>query len=129
MARQRYPGGHRGTWQGGGFLEGQMAGHRHNRFLAQHRVFRQHPIEIGAEPVGQVVGLNRPAEPAQMKAAGNSVASSITPPFDVIRPPSKAALTFFRATAGRSKGRAISSAITVCRSSIGLCAASARGII
>ena len=36
---------------------------------------------------------------------------------DVIRPPSNAALTFLRATAGRSKGRGISSSITVCRSS------------
>jgi hypothetical protein len=35
MARQRYPGGHCGTWQGGGFLEGQMAGHGHNRFLVR----------------------------------------------------------------------------------------------
>ena len=32
-------------------------------------------------------------------------ARSITPPSVVIRPPSKAALTFLRATAGRSKGR------------------------
>ena len=44
----------------------------------------------------------------------------IAPPSDVIRPPSKAALTFLRATAGRSKGRGISSAIRVYRSSITL---------
>jgi hypothetical protein len=33
----------------------------------------------------------------------------------VIRPPSKAALTFLRATAGRSKGSGIFSSISVCR--------------
>jgi hypothetical protein len=49
-----------------------MARHRHNSFLTQHRVFRQHPVEIGAQPVGQVVGLDRSAKPARMKATGNS---------------------------------------------------------
>jgi hypothetical protein len=34
---------------------------------------RQHPVEIGAKPVGQVFGLDRPAKPARMKAAGNPV--------------------------------------------------------
>jgi hypothetical protein len=52
-----------------------LAGHRHNGFLTQHRVFRQHSIEIGAQPVGQVVGLDRSAKPARMKTAGNSVAN------------------------------------------------------
>jgi len=44
-------------------------------FLAQHCIFRQHAVEIGAEPVGQVVGLDRSAKPARVKAAGNPVAN------------------------------------------------------
>jgi len=47
----------------------------HERLLAQHRVFRQHPVQIGAQPVGQVVGLDRSAKPARMKATGNPVAN------------------------------------------------------
>jgi hypothetical protein len=37
--------------------------------------FRQHTVEIGAEPVGQVVGLDRSAKPAWMKATGNPIAN------------------------------------------------------
>jgi hypothetical protein len=33
----------------------------------------------------------------------------MTPPSDVMRPPSNAALTFFRATLGKSNGRSVSS--------------------
>jgi len=43
-------------------------------FLAQHRVFRQHPVEVGAKPVGQVVGAQRSAEPARMEDADDPVA-------------------------------------------------------
>jgi hypothetical protein len=35
----------------------------------------QHSVEIGAEPVGQVVGLDQSAKPARVKATGNSVAN------------------------------------------------------
>src|SRR4029077_18493545 len=41
----------------------------------EDRVFRRHTVEIGAEPVGQVVGLDRSAKPARMKATGNPVAN------------------------------------------------------
>jgi hypothetical protein len=50
------------------------------------------------------------------------------PSSEVILPPSKAALTFFRATAGRSKGSGISSSVSVCRS-LDRCATSGRGIM
>jgi hypothetical protein len=74
MACQSYPGGHRRTGQGGSFLEGEVARHAHDRLLAQHRVLRQHPVEIGTEPVGQIIGLDRAAEPPRMEATGNSIA-------------------------------------------------------
>jgi hypothetical protein len=45
----------------------------HERLLVQHGVLRQHPVEIGAKPVGQVFGVDRPAKPARMKAAGDPV--------------------------------------------------------
>ena len=45
------------------------------RLLAQHRIFRQHPVEIGAEPVCQIVGLDRPSKPARVKATGDSIAN------------------------------------------------------
>jgi D-arabinose 1-dehydrogenase-like Zn-dependent alcohol dehydrogenase len=47
-------------------FEGETFRYRHNGFLTQHRVFRQHPIEIGAQPVGQLVGLDRSAKPARI---------------------------------------------------------------
>ena len=53
---------------GGGFLEGEVAWQQHDRFFIEDRVFRQHSVEIGAEAVGQVVGLDRSAKPARMKA-------------------------------------------------------------
>jgi len=46
----------------------------HQRFLAQHRVFRQHAVEIGAEPVGEIIRFDRSTEPARMKATGNPIA-------------------------------------------------------
>ena len=61
--------------QGRGFLEGQVAWQKHDRFFIEDRVFRQHSVEIGAEPVGQVVGLDRSAKLPRMKAAGNPVAN------------------------------------------------------
>jgi hypothetical protein len=75
MARQRDPGGHRGAWQGGSFLEGQVAWQKHDCFFIEDRVFCQHAVEIGAEPVGQVVRLDRSAKPARVKATGNPVAN------------------------------------------------------
>jgi hypothetical protein len=48
---------------------------RHQSFLTQLGVFRQHPVEVGTKPVGQVVGLDRPTKPARMKATGNPVAN------------------------------------------------------
>src|SRR5690348_12813524 len=75
MACQCYPGGHCGAGQGGGFLERQVAWQKHDRFFIEDRVFRQHSVEIGAEPVGQVVGLDRSAKPARMKATRNPVAN------------------------------------------------------
>src|SRR5215471_12218949 len=50
-----------------------MARHANERLFAQHCVFRQHAVEIGAEPVGQIFRLDRAAKPARMKAAGNPV--------------------------------------------------------
>src|SRR5882762_713767 len=32
------------------------------------------PSRLGTEPVGQIIGLDRPAEPPRMEATGNSVA-------------------------------------------------------
>jgi hypothetical protein len=75
MARQCYPGGHCGAGQGGGLLEGQVAWQKHDCFFIEDRVFRQHSVEIGGEPVSQVVGLDRSAKPARMKAPGNPVAN------------------------------------------------------
>jgi hypothetical protein len=47
----------------------------YERLLTQHRVFGQHPVEVGAEPVCQIIGLDRAAEPPRMEATGNSVAN------------------------------------------------------
>ena len=74
MARQCGPGGHCGAGQGRSFFEGEVARHRHERFLAQHGGFRQHPVKVGTRPVGQVVGAQRSAEPARMEGADNPVA-------------------------------------------------------
>jgi hypothetical protein len=73
MGRQCYPGSHGGAGQRGGLLEGQMAWQMYDCFFIEDRVFRQHPVEIGAEPVGQVVGLDWSAKPARMKTTGNPV--------------------------------------------------------
>ena len=45
-----------------------VAWQQHDPFFIEDRVFRQHSVEIGAEAVGQVVGLDRSAKPARMKA-------------------------------------------------------------
>ncbi len=50
-----------------------MAWHGHRGLLAQHGVFREHAVEVGAEAVGQVIGLDRAAEPAWVEAADNSI--------------------------------------------------------
>ena len=73
-ARESDPGGYRSTGQARGFLEREVARHVHQRLLAQHGIFRQHPVEIGAEPVSQVVGADPSAKPARMEAASNSIA-------------------------------------------------------
>src|SRR6202035_2969847 len=57
------------------FLEGQVAWQKHDCFFIEDRVSRQHSVKIGAEPVGQVVGRDRSAKPAGMKATGNPVAN------------------------------------------------------
>src|SRR5271166_5898726 len=75
MACQCYPGGHCSAGQSGGFLEGQVAWQKHDCFFVEDRVFRQYSVEIGAEPVGQVVRLHWSAKPAGMKAPGNPVAN------------------------------------------------------
>src|SRR5438132_2436553 len=51
-----------------------MARHANERLLALYCVFCQHPVEIGSEPVGQIIGLDRPAEPPRMEATSNSIA-------------------------------------------------------
>src|SRR5438477_5805865 len=73
MARQCDPGCHCGTRQRRGLFEGEMARHVNERLLAQHRVFCEHPVEIGAEPVRQIVRLDWPAEPARVEATGDSI--------------------------------------------------------
>jgi hypothetical protein len=75
MAGQGDPGGHRGARQSCGFLEREVARDVHKRLLAQHRIFRQHAVEVCAEAVGEVLGLDRPAEPTRMKAADDPVAN------------------------------------------------------
>ena len=67
-------GGHCSAGQSGGPLEGQVAWDEHDRLFIEDRVFRQHPVEIGAEPVSKVVGVDRSAKPARMEAASNSIA-------------------------------------------------------
>jgi hypothetical protein len=74
MAGQRHPGCHACVWRGRGFLEGRMAGHRRQLFLAQDRVLRHHPIENGAEPVALIFGADRATEPARVKGAYDPVA-------------------------------------------------------
>jgi len=46
----------------------------YGRLLAQHGVFRQHPVQVGAYPVGQVVRAQRAAEPAGVEGADDPVA-------------------------------------------------------
>src|ERR1700730_9845543 len=50
-----------------------MAWHAHRRLLPPHGVFRKHAVEVGAEAVGQVVGLDRTAGPARVEAADDPV--------------------------------------------------------
>ena len=81
LARQCDPGGYRSTWQGCGFLEGEVARHIYERLLAQHCIFRQHPIEIGAEPVGQYSGLIGPPNQRGWKqpATRSPILTRVTP--------------------------------------------------
>src|SRR5512132_2636811 len=68
------------------------------------------------DPVGiALVGITA-ARWSAMPSRRSASARSITPPSEVIRPPSKVALAFLRAIAGRSKGSRVS--IGVRRSSI-----------
>src|SRR3984893_8902290 len=55
-----------------------MVWHGHRGLLAHHGVFREHAVEVGAEAVGQVVGLDRAAEPVRMEAADNFIADRET---------------------------------------------------
>jgi hypothetical protein len=50
-----------------------VARHSDGGFLTEDRVFRQHAVQVGAEPVGQVIGFDRSAEPARVEAADNPV--------------------------------------------------------
>jgi hypothetical protein len=52
-------------------------------------------------------GASRSAMPSSFSTA----ASSITPPSEVMRPPSKAAVTFLRSTVGKLKGSRLSSSM------------------
>jgi hypothetical protein len=74
MAGQSDPGSHRGTRQFRSFFEGKMAWHANERFFAQHSIFSQHSVEIGAEPVGQVFRPNWAAKPTRMETASDPVA-------------------------------------------------------
>src|SRR6266851_7796623 len=55
-----------------------------------------------------LVGIARASRSA-MPSRRSAWASSITPPSEVIRPPSKAAAIFLRRTAGKQNGRRLSS--------------------
>ena len=55
---------------------------------------------------------------AQIPSRRSAAANSITPPSEVIRPPSKAAVTFLRATAGKVKGSSVSSVMADVAASI-----------
>src|ERR1700737_4857189 len=75
MPRQCDPRRNGGARQGGGFLEGEMARYVSEGLLSQNCVFCEHPVEIGSEPIGAVIGLDRPTEPPRVEATGNSVAN------------------------------------------------------
>ena len=70
MPRQCDPRRNGGARQGGGFLEGEMARYVNEGLLAQNCVFCEHPVEIGSEPIGAVIGLDRPTEPPRVEATG-----------------------------------------------------------
>ena len=74
--------------------------------------------DAGAQDVGDAVGDQvrdrggsaiSAASLSAMPRRRSAAASSITPPSDVRRPPSNAALTFLRRTAGKSNGSRVSS--------------------
>jgi hypothetical protein len=50
-----------------------MAGHGDRGLLADHGVFREHAVEVGAEPVRQVIGADRAAIPTRVESADDSV--------------------------------------------------------
>ena len=72
MPGQRDPGRHRGARQRGRFLERQIAGDGNGGFLVDDRVLGQHAVEVGAEAVGEVIRLDRTAEPARVEAADDA---------------------------------------------------------
>ena len=43
-------------------FKGEVLRHKYESFLTQYRAFRQHPVEVGAKPVGQVIRAQRSAE-------------------------------------------------------------------
>ena len=61
-------------------------------------------IRVGSRRSGK-----QRASRSAMPSRRSAIASSITPPSEVRRPPSKAAVTFLRATAGNENGRRLSS--------------------
>jgi hypothetical protein len=63
-----------------------------------------HPVKVFEVEVAAVM-------PPEATRSTRACASSITPPSEVIRPPSNAALTLLRAIVGRSKGRRLSSSM------------------
>jgi hypothetical protein len=62
----------------------EVARRVYERLLAQYRVLRQHPVEIGTKPVCQIIGLDWAAEPPRMEAAGNS-AADLDPSYPDVR--------------------------------------------
>lgn len=85
---------------------------------ARHRRLRaQVPSAVRQPAAGE---LERRIKPQAIQVVGvfavssctfcrSASANNITPPSEVIRPPSKAAATFFRPTAGNANGRDVSS--------------------
>src|SRR6266849_10449346 len=67
----------------------------------------------GSRPSG-IARASRSAMPSRRSAW----ASNMTPPSELIRPPSKAAVIFLRRTAGKQNGRRLSSVIAGVRASI-----------
>jgi hypothetical protein len=75
MAGHRHPRGHGCAWQSRSLLERQTAVYREAASSPTTAYFREHAVEIGAEPVGQVIRLDRAAEPARVKTTDDPVSS------------------------------------------------------